>query len=197
MIATKKMIFAISTETIATPAKPSTPAISATMRNVTAQPSMVKSSLSERNGGRTLETTSARRTFAPEKGSDRPFDRRRSALGRNQGAIIPLAGRADWVRCQIFGSGAFRRLLRRHRYRLLAATTAKGVGQRKGVRKYFDRRKNRTFPFSLRLAGRLNVRPAGRLGNGTVLTCQSLFQRGWPAPRRQQFSTNHQMSRKS
>jgi len=88
-MATKKMIFAISTETIATPAKPSTPAISATMRKVTAQPSMVQSSLSERNVGRTFRTASARKTFALEKGSGRPFDRRYAEPGRNQGSRVP------------------------------------------------------------------------------------------------------------
>jgi len=44
MSATTKMIFAISTEMIATPPKPRTPAINATMRKAIAQPNMGKPS---------------------------------------------------------------------------------------------------------------------------------------------------------
>jgi hypothetical protein len=44
MIATKKMIFAISMEMIAIPPKPRTPAINAMIRKVRAQPNMKKPS---------------------------------------------------------------------------------------------------------------------------------------------------------
>jgi hypothetical protein len=44
MSATKNIIFAISAELIATPSKPRRPAMSAMMRNVTAQPSMMEPS---------------------------------------------------------------------------------------------------------------------------------------------------------
>jgi hypothetical protein len=59
-IAMKKMIFAISTETIATPPKPSTPAIRATMRKVRAQPSVVNSSLAMIGTERRVETVFVR-----------------------------------------------------------------------------------------------------------------------------------------
>ena len=45
MIATVKMIFAISIEMTATPPKPKTPAINAMMRKVIAQPNMKRSSV--------------------------------------------------------------------------------------------------------------------------------------------------------